>query len=75
MKWPEQINQVVEGDNIESLRDIPDGSVHCVVTSPPYFGLRQYLFDKSVVLRYDIDDEKKKEILQELEKRGIKPRM
>lgn len=42
MKWPEQINQVVEGDNIESLRAIPDGSIHCVVTSPPYFGLRDY---------------------------------
>ena len=21
---------------------LPDGSVHCVVTSPPYFGLRDY---------------------------------
>lgn len=27
---------------IEGLRRLPDESVHCVVTSPPYFGLRDY---------------------------------
>ncbi len=26
----------------ERLKDLPDESVHCVVTSPPYFGLRDY---------------------------------
>ncbi len=26
----------------EVLRVLPDGSVHCVVTSPPYWGLRDY---------------------------------
>ena len=30
------------GDALERLRDIPDQSVHCVVTSPPYWGLRTY---------------------------------
>jgi DNA modification methylase len=30
------------GDCREVLRTLPDGSVHCVVTSPPYFGLRDY---------------------------------
>lgn len=30
------------GDCRESLRSLPDQSVHCVVTSPPYFGLRDY---------------------------------
>lgn len=28
--------------NIESLRSLPADSVHCVVTSPPYWGLRDY---------------------------------
>jgi site-specific DNA-methyltransferase (cytosine-N4-specific) len=28
---------------MEGLRQLPDESVHCVVTSPPYFGLRSYL--------------------------------
>lgn len=30
------------GDVIEMLRKVPDSSVHCVVTSPPYWGLRHY---------------------------------
>ena len=30
------------GDCIESMRTMPDASVHTCVTSPPYFGLRDY---------------------------------
>ncbi|WP_234427274.1 DNA methyltransferase, partial [Streptomyces capuensis] len=30
------------GDTIEQLRTLPDGSVDCIVTSPPYYGLRNY---------------------------------
>ena len=30
------------GDCREVLRTLPDQSVHCCVTSPPYFGLRDY---------------------------------
>lgn len=30
------------GDVREMLRTLPDESVHCVVTSPPYWGLRDY---------------------------------
>lgn len=30
------------GDVRETLRGVADKSVHCVVTSPPYFGLRDY---------------------------------
>ncbi|WP_030169061.1 DNA-methyltransferase [Streptomyces sp. NRRL S-813] len=30
------------GDALEQLRTLPDGSVDCIVTSPPYFGLRDY---------------------------------
>lgn len=33
---------LVEGDVVEVLKAIPDGSVHCAVTSPPYYGLRDY---------------------------------
>lgn len=33
------------GDAIEALRTLPDGSVDCIVTSPPYFGLRDYGID------------------------------
>jgi site-specific DNA-methyltransferase (cytosine-N4-specific) len=30
------------GDALETLQQLPDGSVDCCVTSPPYFGLRDY---------------------------------
>ena len=31
------------GDCLDVLRNLPDASVDCCVTSPPYFGLRSYL--------------------------------
>jgi len=34
--------EVLHGDCRETLKTLPDESVHCVVTSPPYFGLRDY---------------------------------
>jgi len=34
--------QVLIGDALEKLREMPSQSVHCVVTSPPYWGLRDY---------------------------------
>ena len=30
------------GDVLEVLRGLPEASVHCCVTSPPYWGLRDY---------------------------------
>ena len=33
------------GDSLAVLRDLPSGSVDCCVTSPPYFGLRDYGVD------------------------------
>ena len=38
------------GDCIESLRTMPAQSVHCCVTSPPYFGLRDYGVDGQIGL-------------------------
>jgi len=34
--------RLLTGDAVEQLRTLPDESVHCVVTSPPYWGLRDY---------------------------------
>ncbi len=33
---------ILIGDSRETLRTLPDKSVYCCVTSPPYFGLRDY---------------------------------
>lgn len=32
----------MQGDALEQLRTLPDESIDCVVTSPPYWGLRDY---------------------------------
>ena len=34
--------KLIQGDCIEVLRGLEDESVQCVVTSPPYYGLRDY---------------------------------
>lgn len=31
---------ILQGHVLNVLRALPDESVHCVVTSPPYWGLR-----------------------------------
>jgi len=33
---------ILTGDCREVLKTLPDASVHCCVTSPPYWGLRDY---------------------------------
>lgn len=34
--------QILQGDVLDRLHELPDGSVHTCVTSPPYWGLRDY---------------------------------
>lgn len=34
--------RILLGDNRDTLKTLPDQSVQCVVTSPPYWGLRDY---------------------------------
>lgn len=33
---------IIQGDCREKLKELPDESVDCIVTSPPYWGLRDY---------------------------------
>lgn len=35
--------RIIVGDCLERMAAVPDASVQCVVTSPPYYGLRSYL--------------------------------
>ncbi len=39
---PAWVNTVIHGDALEQLKLLPDKSVHCCVTSPPYWFLRDY---------------------------------
>jgi site-specific DNA-methyltransferase (adenine-specific) len=36
------VDTVICGDALEVMRDFPDGFIDCCVTSPPYWGLRDY---------------------------------
>jgi len=36
------VNQILHGDALEMLKTLPDNYVQCIVTSPPYYGLRDY---------------------------------
>lgn len=47
--------QILQGDCIASLRTLPEKSVHTCVTSPPYFGLRDYGHDGQIGLEASPD--------------------
>ena len=42
MSQQEWANKIIQGDSLTVLKTLPDESVNCVVTSPPYWGLRDY---------------------------------
>lgn len=42
MKKNELINQIVNGNSLLTLQRMPPDFVDCIVTSPPYFGQRDY---------------------------------
>lgn len=50
--------KILCGEVIERLRDIPSDSVDCVVTSPPYWGLRSYLPTDHPDKRFEIGMER-----------------
>lgn len=37
-----QTDCIIQSDSLKALRSMPTESVHCCVTSPPYYGLRDY---------------------------------
>ena len=41
--------KILVGDARDRLRELPDKSVHCVITSPPYWGLRSYKGDSGMI--------------------------
>jgi DNA modification methylase len=47
--------EIHEGDCIASMKAMPEKSVHCCVTSPPYFGLRDYGNDGQIGLEESPD--------------------
>jgi site-specific DNA-methyltransferase (adenine-specific) len=48
--------EVIVGDNRETLKALPDQSVQTVITSPPYWGLRDYGNDDQIGLEQTPDE-------------------
>jgi DNA modification methylase len=42
MLQPSENQRIIEGDALAVLPTLPDGCVHCVISSPPYWLLRDY---------------------------------
>lgn len=49
--------RILAGHWVDVLRALPDRSVHCVVTSPPYWGLRSYLPDGHPLKAFELGSE------------------
>ena len=43
-----RLDHIYTGDCLEVLKTLPDESVHCCVTSPPYYALRDYGMDEQI---------------------------
>lgn len=37
-----QNHKIIQGDSLVVLRALPDNSIHSIISSPPYYGLRSY---------------------------------
>ena len=56
LSWPtdQQPVVVLPGDTRSVIREIPDESVQCAVTSPPYWGVRDYGVDGQIGAEVDL---------------------
>ena len=62
---PFDLNETHCGDALDSLRQLPDSCVHCVITSPPYWNLRSYLPSDDVGKELEIGSEPTPELFVE----------
>ena len=52
----ESVIRVLVGDALTRLKELPSESVHCVVTSPAYWGLRDYKVDGQLGLENTVEE-------------------
>ncbi|HRE46229.1 MAG TPA: site-specific DNA-methyltransferase [Aggregatilineales bacterium] len=52
------VNQIIAGDCLSIAKTLPTESVQCIVTSPPYFGHREYIKDRTDLRNDEIGREK-----------------
>ncbi|MDA2926791.1 site-specific DNA-methyltransferase [Acidobacteria bacterium AH-259-G07] len=65
-----ETNRIYQGEALEVLRTFPDECVDCIVTSPPYYGLRDYGIEGQLGLEKTFDEflEKMLAITRELKR-------
>jgi len=68
------INKILHGDCLEELKKLPDESIDMVITSPPYYGLRNYGVEGQIGLEETFTEflDKMMLIMAEI-KRVVKP--
>jgi len=49
-------NRILHGNSLDALKTLPDCSVDCCITSPPYYGLRDYGVDAQIGLEKTPED-------------------
>lgn len=54
---------IIQGDALENLKKFPDNFFQCCVTSPPYWGLRDYGIPHQIGAELELDDYIKKLVL------------
>ena len=42
------LNKIINGNSLEVLKTLPENSIDCCITSPPYWGLRDYGHDEQL---------------------------
>ncbi len=52
--------QILQGDVLKKLREIPNDTIDCIISSPPYWGLRDYGIEGQLGLEPDFRDYLKK---------------
>jgi DNA modification methylase len=52
---PQQVNIILHGDALKRLKDLADESVDCIISSPPYFAVRDYQIDGQLGLEQVFD--------------------
>ena len=48
--------KILQGNCIDKIKELEDNSIDCVVSSPPYFGLRDYGVDEQFGLEKTYQD-------------------
>jgi DNA modification methylase len=70
MSQKDKLYQILEGDCMQVLKTLPEESIQCVVTSPPYWGLRNYGVERQIGLEKTSEEyiEKIVEVFREVKR-------